>query len=388
MKIFNRDQNTAIIILLYAIFFVIPFDLINHSVLYFLLYALSIFGVIKFYNIRKNLFLKYYGIYIAWSIFVTIFSVDKILSLRELIAVSSVLFIFLAIESYINDMDIVDVRHTFNRLFVYFSFWLFFVLILAKLPFDNQVLHFFNHISKNGSRLMFSTLSLFCVSYALFFLPKNKIRIIILLFSICSNFIYRDGCFWFILLLVFSLYFLALIKISIRKLCIILVLLVILLLIAYFVVVDIMQYNLHIYERVLVFRYWMPHLLDSPFYGVGLGLRSISNYYTKMYPVPVSWMDINPFIKLHAHNIFIDLALEIGFIGLGLFSVFLYKTISHAIKHYGYYGYAYASMLVVALGKNSVDDFFEGSKGIMFWLIIIISYLLAGKYAKNNQQIS
>lgn len=382
----NVNSNNIVYTLIGMIFFILAFDMLNHSALYFLSYCIAIVGIIgcnkKYW---QDVFIKYYSFYCIWGIVVTIFSFDKLLSLRELIAVSVPLFIYIAInEQYLKDKDKFII--IINRLMIAFICWMFIILVLSKIQSNIYIIERIKYLTNYSSRINFSTYYLFGVAYALFFFHNLRVKIVILLSAFIAGYLYHDGCFWFTLLILSVVYYIACSKPSFKVISFALVVCVLFLYMTYFVVINVLHYNLHVYERVLVYRYWFPHLLNSPIYGVGLGVRELANYYSLgKYPVPHEWAVINPLIYVHSHIVFVDIALETGFIGIFLYVLFLYKLIKNIFSNYGYYAWAALSIMIVAFGKNLVDDLFEGSKGVIYWLFMIVGIIAAKAYYEQTR---
>lgn len=381
------DIEGFIYIVLGLIFVIIPFDQLNHSMLYFLLYIIALVGIASFNkDYYRDVWFRYYLMYFGWCIIATLFSYDKILSARQLVAVLSPLFIYIAL----NELLLIDSRRfiqTMNNWMIRLSILLLVVLIICNLPFDNLLTHLFIYAAKDGSRIYLSTVSLSCLVYVLYFSQAKIIKFLTFLVVTISNLFYHDGAFWFILILLLVLYAIKLYRFKLIYVFAASLLSILLLSLTFFFVTKILHYNLHIQERFLVFEYWLPKLWYSPIYGIGLGLGQLHEFYVKKFPVDPVALQINPFIAFHAHNVFIDMALAIGFVGLFLFLLFLFKTIYTACKNYSYQACSYISILVVVLGKNSVDDLFEGSKALYLWLIIIVVYITMQNFeVKENNE--
>lgn len=369
------DVEGFIYIVLGLIFVIIPFDQLNHSVLYFLLYIIALIGIASFSKeYFQDTWFRYYLFYFCWCIVATFLSFDKILSTRQLVAVFSPLFIYIAL----NELSSIDTKRfvdTLNGWMVRLSILLLVVLIICNAPFDNILTQLVIYAAKDGSRIYLSTVSLSCLVYVLYFSSARFTKLLTFIVVVCSNLFYHDGAFWFILILVLVVYAISLYRFRLSYVFLAMVASVFLLAATFFIVTQVLHYNLHIHERFLVFEYWLPKLLYSPIYGVGLGLGQLHEFYVKNFPVDPAALRVNPFIAFHAHNVFIDMALAIGFTGLFLFLWFLLKTIYLACREYGYQASSYISILIVILGKNSVDDLFEGSKALFLWLMVIAVYV-------------
>jgi|GEM_PF-5763594 len=369
------DSESFLYIVLGLIFLIIPFDELNHSLLYFLQYVIALVGIStvnKEYTNDK--WFRYYLCYLIWCVVATALSYNKILSLRQLIAVGSPLFIYVAINE-LAQIDKIRFIATLNRWVLWLSGLLLVILVICNLPFKNAFINMVIYAVKDGSRIYLSTVSLCCLVYVLYFSTSKIFKFVTLAIVIASNLFYHDGAFWFVLVMVLILYWVYIRQFRLIRIFIASIIAIFVLIVTFFVLTKIVKYNLHIYERLLVFQYWLPKLLYSPIYGIGLGLGQLHEFYVSRFPVDPDALKINPFIAFHAHNIFIDMALAIGFPGLILFLWLLGITIIDLGKRYSYDVCGYISILLVVLGKNCVDDLFEGSKGLFLWLMVILVYI-------------
>jgi hypothetical protein len=357
-------------------FLVLPFDQVNHSILYFLAYSLAFLGIASDYRTGfKHAWLRWYLAFVLWCALVTLVSYNWMISTRQLIAYAAVILIFQSLNHYIGS-ETDRFKAWFKWLILALASLLLVLLLIDQLPQTWPIIHYIAYLTKDGSRIYLSTVSLCCLVYALYYLEHSVIKWWVIGLSIAANLFYHDGCFWFILVLIAVIYQISRGKLSFGLVAVTSLIIVVAMGLTFVVVTYLLHYNLHLYERLLVFEYWLPKLAYHPVTGVGLGLRQLNAYYVQLYPVDPQMLQANPFVAFHAHNMLIDLALMAGFPGLILFAIVLIKLVTTGFKHNPRLAYGVVSMLVVIVGKNLVDDLFEGSKGMVLMVFVIISYLL------------
>lgn len=355
---------------------ILPFDQVNHSILYFLAYFLALLGFIT--DLRANFthsWLRWYLVFVLWCGLVTLFSFNWLISIRQLIAFLAVILIFSSLKQYII-CDIVRFKTLFKWLILVLSVILLCVLLIDQLPQTWPVISHIAYLTKGGSRIYLSTISLCCLVYALYYIEHLSIKWWIINLSIIANLFYHDGCFWFILVLISVIYQMSRGKLNFCVVAVTILSVIIAMGFTFVVVTFGLHYNLHLYERLLVFQYWLPKLSYHPILGVGLGLRQLNAYYVHFYPIDPQMLNANPFVAFHAHNMLIDLALMAGFPGLVLFIIVLIKLVTTGFQHNPSLAYGIISMLVVIVGKNLVDDLFEGSKALVLMMFVMVSYIL------------
>ncbi len=126
------------------------------------------------------------------------------------------------------------------------------------------------------------------------------------------------------------------------------------------------------------------HLAKSPFVGIGLGRHSFSKAFPDFRHThqPLLW---------HAHNMFIQLALETGVQGMA--AILLIMTLlvvclwPHAPPAPGdlprLFGAATVLMVVGFAVRNLTDDFFVDDSALLFWLIAGLA--MGGRYLLGRQ---
>jgi O-antigen ligase len=128
----------------------------------------------------------------------------------------------------------------------------------------------------------------------------------------------------------------------------------------------------------------LPKVLYSPFYGVGLTLKLQSLFFNAKFPVSPQILAVDANVKLHSHNYFLDLTLQAGFIGLILMLNFLYQISRHSYKLNNTYGLSTAFMILAIFMKYMVDDQMEGSRGLIFWFFIVLTYVKVLNLGKHK----
>ncbi len=123
-------------------------------------------------------------------------------------------------------------------------------------------------------------------------------------------------------------------------------------------------------ERFLIWHYWLGQVPQHPWLGVGFG-RDLPRL---VYQKPADWPEL---FFAHAHNVFIDVLLQLGAVGLTLFVLLLAAL---ALRFWGYFrsddaglaslGLFGLSFMVAFAGKNFTDDMFWRTDALFFWCMI------------------
>jgi O-antigen ligase len=123
-------------------------------------------------------------------------------------------------------------------------------------------------------------------------------------------------------------------------------------------------------DLIAAWRHSLGEIADHPFRGIGLGRHSFSKAYPdfRARHQPLLW---------HAHNMFIELALQIGVQGLfailWAFAALVAVLWPHAPPRRGdaagLFGLATAVMVVGFSVRNLADDFFVDDSALLFWLL-------------------
>jgi O-antigen ligase len=122
-------------------------------------------------------------------------------------------------------------------------------------------------------------------------------------------------------------------------------------------------------ERYEIWRYWLGHIRENPWTGVGFG-RDLPHM---VYEKPAEWFDL---MFAHAHNLFLDYALQLGIPGvvallillgaLGREFIRLYRQQHHEAWMIGGCGLA---LLLAMVSKNMTDDLFWRTDALLFWAL-------------------
>ena len=125
----------------------------------------------------------------------------------------------------------------------------------------------------------------------------------------------------------------------------------------------------------------LDHLRRHPFQGLGFGRES----YSKKFP---DVKDPNP-MMWHAHNTYLNLALELGLQGLAVFLFLLYRILRHlwpggGLSFYKQQRADLAGPIVAAtwvmtagyLMRNITDDLYNNDAALLFWLLVGCAFSL------------
>lgn len=123
-------------------------------------------------------------------------------------------------------------------------------------------------------------------------------------------------------------------------------------------------------DLIAVWGHSLEHIAEQPFKGIGLGRHSFSKAFPEFRAAhqPLLW---------HAHNMFIELTLQMGLQGLiailWAFIALLVVLWPHAPPArgdtVGLFGAAAALMVVGFSVRNLTDDFFVDDSGFLLWLL-------------------
>lgn len=353
-----------------VLFFIMPFTNVNHTCVYVILELICLYGVVNYSKDKYDeVFMKYFILYFFWCTIVTILSVDFRLSFQSL---TSLLIPPLLLFSLSNSELI---NKSIHRYIYILSVLLFTLSICIR---ANHIIGFnsnflFAYADKvGGGRMTTSTLSLSLIVYTMFFNQNLRNKIIIIILNLVAGFILNDNAFYFILFSFAFLYWALLIKkISLYKLIIGLLIMII----AFkFILINLLHHNLHIAERLNIYSYWIDRLSYSPIYGIGLGRKLQSLFYPQKFPIPTEIYNLDPHIALHAHNYFLDNVLQGGFISLVFLLLFFYKICQISYQRDKKYGLSVFFMIFVIIMKNMIDDEIDGSRGLIYWFFIVLTY--------------
>ncbi|MBU1275953.1 MAG: O-antigen ligase family protein [Proteobacteria bacterium] len=123
-------------------------------------------------------------------------------------------------------------------------------------------------------------------------------------------------------------------------------------------------------DLLALWNYSYKQIKEDPFRGIGLGRHSFSKAYPEFRRThqPLLW---------HAHNMFVDLTLQLGVQGLAaivlIMAVLIWALWPHSPPIGGQaaqaFGAATAAMVAGFCLRNLFDDFFVDDTGMMFWLL-------------------
>ncbi|CAO0823261.1 O-antigen ligase family protein [Desulfarculales bacterium] len=139
-------------------------------------------------------------------------------------------------------------------------------------------------------------------------------------------------------------------------------------------------------DLLALWRFSLAELKDHPFRGIGLGRHSFSKTFEEFRQKhqPLLW---------HAHNTFLDLALQMGVQGLvGIVAIMLTLVVvlwPHAPPARGdvagLFGTATAVMVLGFCLRNMFDDFFVDDNSLFFWLLTGLAMGARGLAARGSE---
>lgn len=125
-------------------------------------------------------------------------------------------------------------------------------------------------------------------------------------------------------------------------------------------------------ERFEMWRFWIERVYDHPLLGIGFGYDLPMLTYRSL--KPAHWFDL---MFAHAHNLFIDVTLRLGLVGLVLFiaaiitiSIFFWRAVREADFHRSLAGISGLALLAGILSKNLTDDFLTRGPLLSLWVLL------------------
>jgi O-antigen ligase len=116
-------------------------------------------------------------------------------------------------------------------------------------------------------------------------------------------------------------------------------------------------------------REWGNVALDAPLLGHGMGKKIIRAVGKERLSAPLTARE--PQLETHAHNLFLDVVLQVGVAGLAVFCWLLAALVREAwrARSLGRWreGAALAALVVALVTKNLTDDFMDHAVVIAFW---------------------
>lgn len=384
-KNLNRNfQADQLIILAFLI--IMPFEMVNHSLIYTLMELLFVNSAFMFYKqfprAANDIFFKGYLLIVVWCLIVTCLSPVAKQSFKSTTQWFLPLLMFFPFYLQTNLYAILRRYLWLPTLILFLQSVVLFIYFKmgAHVITDNSVLNFLYFLNWEWTGKVYTSTIVLCLIVLTCSVIDNKlIRNILCGVNLASGILCYDRAFIFSLLILILLFIYLKIKHKISVLTHIGAIIgaIAVIGLSFFVVHNVLKLNLHIIERFAVYDYWLPKLLISPIHGVGVGIPSLQ-YYLLNYPVPQHLLDIDIGMKTHAHNVFLDIALTQGFVGLLIFVSFIGLLLCNTIRNrINPLRYTFLFMVVAVFSKFMVDDRFEAHMMIVFWFFLLSSYTLS-----------
>lgn len=129
-------------------------------------------------------------------------------------------------------------------------------------------------------------------------------------------------------------------------------------------------------ERYEFWRFWFDRIVEKPWLGIGFGHDMPRMVYFHL--KPEEWHGL---MFAHAHNVLIDIAVQLGGLGCllflaALFSLFLRAWRAMRLQPFGVAlaGAMAAALIVGILSKNMSDDFYSRTPLYAFWLLLGVAF--------------
>lgn len=140
-------------------------------------------------------------------------------------------------------------------------------------------------------------------------------------------------------------------------------------------------------ERYEIWRFWLTHIADKPFTGVGFG-RDLPHL-TYAGNKPQDWPDL---MFAHAHNILLDFTMQLGLVGLAAFLFLLgallryfWRLYRNPVEEIALIGICGITTVIAMLSKNMTDNLFWRGDALLFWALmgILLGY---GRHLEEAQR--
>ena len=123
-------------------------------------------------------------------------------------------------------------------------------------------------------------------------------------------------------------------------------------------------------ERFEMWAFWLERWQAAPWLGIGFGYDIQHLFYGAL--KPAHWP---PLVMAHAHNVFLDYAVQLGVFGLSCFVLmlawlawqFMRRICQQGLWIEGVVGLA---LMIGMVSKSLTDDYFTRVPLLMFWLLI------------------
>lgn len=123
-------------------------------------------------------------------------------------------------------------------------------------------------------------------------------------------------------------------------------------------------------DRLVIWHYWLGVASERPWLGMGFG-RDLPHMIAIK---PAEW----PYVYFaHAHNVFIDILLQLGIVGLVVFVILLASLVRRFWlytraddKNLLWIGMTGLMVLTAFAGKNFTDDMFWRTDALIFWALM------------------
>lgn len=377
-------KSSQLIILAFLIIF--PFEMINHSLVYSLMELFFVFAAInhfpQFKKIMKDPFFKGYLLIVIWCLIVTVLSPIAKQSFKSTTQWFLPLLMIFPFYTQMNLRSILSRYLWVPSIIVFIQS----IVLLIYFKFGIDVidkyssLSFLYYLNWEWTGKVYSSTLALCLIVLICACEDNKFkRNVLCIINIIAGLISYDRAFIFSLVILglTALYLKYHYRISKAVKLGIAVASILAIILLFFIVEYVLKLDLHVVQRFAVYEYWLPKLLLSPIHGVGVGIPSLQ-YYLQLYPVPANLLAIDIGMKTHAHNLFLDIALTQGFVGVIVFvSFFIYLIVVAVREKSNPLRYTFVYMVLAIFSKFMVDDRFEAHMMIVFWFFLLSAYMLS-----------
>jgi O-antigen ligase len=123
-------------------------------------------------------------------------------------------------------------------------------------------------------------------------------------------------------------------------------------------------------RRIQALREWSAISSDAPWIGHGFGKDVVHQASQGRLSAQLSRIDPN--LRSHAHNLFVDIVVQVGLVGLAMFCLLLWVLAVHAYRARDPARLAAGGALIALIAamaiKNMTDDFMGHAVVVAFWL--------------------
>lgn len=133
-----------------------------------------------------------------------------------------------------------------------------------------------------------------------------------------------------------------------------------------------------------LYKFVLERMVENPFRMLGFGQRSFVKKYPEFYN------KYKGALLWHAHNTFLNIALQTGVQGLALFCLLIFVLLKYTFERTRaepaplpkFYFQATFMMIIALFVRTSTDDYFKDDSALLFWFLSGVAFSIKGRIKK------